>query len=136
MANKNIQQVEGIGPKYAEVLGNSGIATTDALLRAGATRAGRRQLASTVGLNESLILRWVNMCDLFRISGVGGQYAELLHAAGVDTVNELAARNPENLKEQLVRANTEKRLVRQTPSLRLVIGWVAQAKNLRPVITH
>ena len=136
MANKNIQQVEGIGPKYAEILGNGGITTTDELLKSGATRAARRRIASTVGLNESLILRWVNMCDLFRVSGVAGQYAELLHAAGVDTVSELATRNPENLKEQLVRANAEKRLVRQTPSLRLVTGWVAQAKNLRPVITH
>lgn len=135
MANKKIQQVEGIGPKYAEILRSGGINTTDELLKAGATRAGRQQIASRVG-NEALILKWVNMCDLFRISGVAGQYAELLNAADVDTVNELAHRNPENLRENLVRANAQRRLVRQTPSLRLVTGWVEQAKNLHPVITH
>ena len=136
MANKKIQQVEGIGPKYAEILSTDGVTTTDELLEAGATRAGRQQIASSVGLNEKLILRWVSMCDLFRIGGIAGQYAELLRTAGVDTVNELANRNPENLKEKLVQLNAEKRLVRQTPSLRLVTGWVEQAKNLRPVITH
>ena len=136
MANNKIQQVEGIGPKYAEVLRSGGITTTDELLKAGATRAGRQQVASRIGLNETLILKWVNICDLFRISGVAGQYAELLNAAGVDTVAELAHRSPENLKENLVQANAQKRLVRQTPSLRLVTGWVEQAKNLHPVITH
>jgi hypothetical protein len=60
----------------------------------------------------------------------------LLNAADVDTVNELAHRNPENLRENLVRANAQRHLVRQTPSLRLVAGWVEQAKNLHPVITH
>ena len=136
MANKKIQQVEGIGPKYAEVLRQDGITTTDELLKAGASRASRQKIASRVRLNETLILKWVNMCDLFRISGVAGQYAELLNAVGVDTVSELAHRNPEDLKESLVRANAQKRLVRQTPSLRLVTGWVEQAKNLHPVITH
>ena len=136
MANKKIQQVEGIGPKYAEVLRQDGITTTDELLKAGASRASRQKIASRVRLNETLILKWVNMCDLFRISGVAGQYAELLNAVGVDTVSELAHRNPENLKKSLVRANAQKRLVRQTPSLRLVTGWVEQAKNLHPVITH
>jgi len=51
-------------------------------------------------MNESQILEFVNMSDLLRISGVGGEYAELLERAGVDTVKELRTRNAGNLTER------------------------------------
>jgi len=38
----------------------------------------------------------VNHADLCRIDGVGSEYADLLEAAGVDTVPELAQRNAAN----------------------------------------
>jgi predicted flap endonuclease-1-like 5' DNA nuclease len=63
-----------------------------------------------------LILEWVNHVDLFRIKGVGEEYSDLLEEAGVDTVPELAQRNPENLYQKLVAVNQEKRLVRQLPN--------------------
>ncbi|MDH3514005.1 MAG: DUF4332 domain-containing protein, partial [Gammaproteobacteria bacterium] len=95
--SEKIQAIEGIGPHYAQILINAGIRTTRDLLEAGAAPGGRQQLAEKTGINEAMILKWVNMCDLFRIKGVGSQYAELLEAAGVDTVKELRNRNHENL---------------------------------------
>ena len=91
--SRSIQDVEGIGPKYAEILRQQGIDTTDKLLHVGGSRAGRVELAEKTSINESRILKWVNMCDLFRIKGVAGQFAELLEGAGVDTVKELRNRN-------------------------------------------
>ncbi len=91
--SRGVYMIEGIGPRYAQVLKNAGVATTDQLLQAGSTARGRAELASKTGLSVKLILKWVNMCDLFRVRGVASQYAELLEAAGVDTVKELRNRN-------------------------------------------
>lgn len=93
-------------------------------------------LAARCGINEKLILKWVNMCDLFRIKGVAGQYAELLEAAGVDTVRELRNRNPQNLVEKMREVNSEKRLVRQVPNLKSVESWVEQAGQLKPAVRY
>ena len=45
-------------------------------------------------LSDKQVLRFANMVDLYRIKGVGSEYAELLEAAGVDTVPALARRSP------------------------------------------
>lgn len=125
-----IKSIEGIGAGNAEKLQGEGITTTEKLLEKGATTAGRSQLAESTGISKKLILRWVNMADLFRIKGVGEEYADLLEAAGVDTVPELAQRNPANLLEKMTKANQEKKLVRALPSESVVEKWIKQAKEL------
>jgi len=74
--------------------------------------------------------------DLFRINGVAEEYADLLEEAGVDTVPELAQRNPANLYQKLVEVNEAKQLVRRLPTESQVAGWVAQAKELPRVINY
>jgi predicted flap endonuclease-1-like 5' DNA nuclease len=128
--------VEGIGEVYAQKLQEAGIATTDALLEQGATPKGRKKIAEKADISGKLILEWVNHVDLFRIKGVGEEYADLLEEAGVDTVPELAQRNPENLYQKMKAVNQEKKLVRQLPSLTQVESWVEQAKSLPRVITY
>ena len=136
MANKKIQEIEGIGPALGEKFEAAGVKDTDALLEKGCTPAGRKALAEGTGLSESRILTFVNMADLFRINGVAGEYAELLVAAGVDTVKELKTRNAANLAEKLAEVNTQKKLTRKVPSAKTVEGWVAQAAELPGVIEH
>ncbi|MGE0881857.1 MAG: DUF4332 domain-containing protein [Acidimicrobiia bacterium] len=131
-----IVDIEGIGPAYAEKLKAAGLMTTERLLTAGATKAGREKIAADTGISETLVLKWVNHADLFRIKGVAGQYAELLEAAGVDTVVELSNRVPANLQPKLVETNAAKKLVRQVPSLRQVETWVAEAKALGRRVEH
>lgn len=132
----NIQAIEGIGPKYAQVLKGAGIASTAQLLDQGSQPQGRRELAERLDISEKLILEWVNMSDLFRIKGVGGQYAELLEAAGVDTVKELRNRNAENLAAKMRELNDARRLVRQVPNLERVENWIEQAKQLEPAVFY
>jgi predicted flap endonuclease-1-like 5' DNA nuclease len=96
MANYKISDIEGIGPTYAEKLRNIKIQTVNALLEKGATRGGRKGIAETTGIDETLILKWVNAADLYRVKGVGSEYSQLLEKAGVDTVKELRNRNAEN----------------------------------------
>jgi predicted flap endonuclease-1-like 5' DNA nuclease len=131
-----IISIEGIGEVYAEKLKAAGIATTEALLEQGATRDGRAKLAETTGISGTLILRWVNHADLFRINGVEAQYAELLEAAGVDSVPELAQRVAANLAARLAEVNDQKKLVRKVPSETQVADWVAQAKAMPRAVHH
>jgi predicted flap endonuclease-1-like 5' DNA nuclease len=132
----SIVDVEGIGPTYAEKLKAGGIATTEALLQAGATAKGRETLAATTGISEKLVLGWVNKADLFRIKGVGEQYSDLLEAAGVDTVVELATRRADNLTKKMAEVNQQKELVRQLPTEAQVAGWIEAAKTLPRVMTY
>ncbi len=130
MANYKIEDVEGIGPTYGEKLREAGINDTDALLSACKTPAQRKDLAEKTGISDTHVLKWANMVDLYRISGVGSEFAELLEASGVDTVPELAQRNAENLAEKMVEVNDAKNLCRRTPSGADVEKWVAEAKTL------
>jgi len=131
-----IMDIEGIGPKYAEQLVETGIKTTDSLLDRCATPSGRKETSKSTGITEKMILRWVNMSDLFRIKGVGEEYSDLLEAAGVDTVPELAQRNAENLAAKMAEVNDEKKLVRQVPSAKTVSGWTEQAKTLPKMVKY
>lgn len=128
--------IEGIGPAYAEKLEAAGITSIAAFLEKGATPKGREELAAQTGISPTLILKWVNQADLMRVKGIGEEYAELLEKAGVDTVAELAQRNPDNLHARLVAVNEEKKLVRQLPTAKQVADWVEQAKQLPRVITY
>jgi predicted flap endonuclease-1-like 5' DNA nuclease len=131
-----LSKVEGIGEFYAQKLQAAGIATTQALLEKGASPQGRTEIAEKTGISEKLILEWVNHVDLFRIKGVGEEYSDLLEEAGVDTIPELAQRNPEHLHQKLVAVNQEKKLVRQLPTRSQVSDWIEQAKRLPRVITY
>jgi len=132
----DLVDIEGIGPAYAEKLGALGLKTTDDLLNAGAGPKGREDLAASTGINDKLILRWVNMADLFRIKGVGEEYSDLLEAAGVDTVPELAQRRPENLSQKMAEVNEQKQLVRRLPTEDQVASWIESAKTLPRVVTY
>ncbi|WP_417669361.1 DUF4332 domain-containing protein [Roseibium sp.] len=132
----SISEIEGIGPVYAEKLGNAGIKTTEAYLERAKDPKGRKALAEETGIEAGRILKWANMADLMRISGVGEEYSELLEAAGVDTVKELKHRNAANLAAKMAEVNEEKKLVRQVPSESQVTKWVEQAKELAPMMSY
>lgn len=136
MANYKIEEIEGIGSVTGEKLRNAGITNTDKLLANSKTKKQRQQLADTSGISEKQILKFANMADLFRINGVGQEFAELLEAAGVDTVPELAQRNAENLSAKMEEVNNEKKLTRRNPSLKEVEKWVDEAKNLPRVLEY
>ena len=132
----DLHEVEGIGPAYADTLAQAGIASVEDLLSKGASPQGREDIVEATGISPALLLGWINHADLFRIKGVGEEYSDLLEAAGVDTVPELAQRNPQNLYQKLTEVNAEKELVRRLPSQNQVKSWVAQAKELPRIITY
>ena len=135
MAYKIID-IEGVGDVYAQKLIEVGLEKVSDFLQRCANPKGRAEVAEQTGISDKLILRWTNHADLFRIKGVGPQFAELLEAAGVDTIKELRHRVPENLHPKLEETNAEKHLVRRVPALKEVIKMVAEAKELEPVVTY
>jgi predicted flap endonuclease-1-like 5' DNA nuclease len=131
-----LAEIEGIGPAYVAKLEGAGVSTVEDLLKQGANGQGREEIAANSGLSAALILEWVNHADLMRIKGVGSEYADLLEAAGVDTIPELAQRSPGNLAAKLEEVNAQKKLVRRVPTENEVSDWVQQAKALPRVVSH
>jgi predicted flap endonuclease-1-like 5' DNA nuclease len=134
--SEKVEFIEGIGAAYAAKLNQAGVMTVLDLLQRGATRKGRAELVESTGIDAGLILTWINHADLFRIKGVGKQFGELLEAAGVDTVVELAQRNPVNLFSKLAQVNGEKKLAGRSPRQDEVNSWVQQAKGLARVVEY
>ena len=132
----NVEKVEGIGSVYAKDLTKAGIHTTEDLLKEGTTPASRKEIEEVTGISHKLVLKWVNMADLFRIRGLSEEYSELLEEAGVDTVPELSQRNPEHLYQMLIEINEKKDLVRRLPAENEIQDWVEQAKILPRVIEY
>lgn len=128
--------IESIGDVYAEKLQQAGITSVETFLALGANKSGRKEIADNTGISEKLILNWINRADLARIKGIGTQYADLLECSGVDTVPELAQRNPENLHMKMAEANTYKKHVRAIPAFSSVQSWIQQAKSLPRVIEY
>ena len=132
----SLTKIEGIGVMFAQKLQEIGVTSTQKLLSFGASRQGRKKLADEVGISQQKVLDWVNLADLMRIKGVGEEYTDLLEETGVDTVPELAQRNPANLHQKIIEINEQKMLVRRVPSEAEVEVWVAQAKKLPRVINY
>jgi hypothetical protein len=131
-----IADLERIAPGVAATLKSIGIRTTGRLLEKAKDPKGRKLLAERTGIDEKCILRWANMADRMRIKGVGEEYAELLEAAGVDTVKELKYRNPRNLAKAMAEANVKRKLVQLLPSEKAVVRWIEHAKKLQLKITY
>jgi predicted flap endonuclease-1-like 5' DNA nuclease len=136
MATYKLSDIKGIGEATANVLAEHGLKTTEDYLAAAATKEGRADLVAKTGLDAGKVLRWTNMADLFRLKGVAEEYSNLLEKAGVDTVKELRNRVPANLHAKMEEVNDQIKLVERTPTLASVEAWVAQAKELDPVVTY
>lgn len=136
MANKKIDDVEGIGPVISTKLRAAGVPDTDTMLAQAKTPAQRKALAAKAELTPQQILKFANMVDLYRVNGIGSEYAELLEAAGVDTVPELARRRADNLTAAMAELNAKRPLVRRVPSEAEVTKWVEQAKDLPRMLAY
>lgn len=132
----SLEYVEGIGPVFGARLKEIGLVTCLDLLKSGATRKGREEIVEKSGISGTLVLKWINHVDLYRIKGVGSEYADLLEAAGVDTVVELGHRNAGHLFDKLNQVNSDRHLVRKMPTDAQVEDWVNQAKSLPRVVTY
>ena len=131
-----IIDIQGVGDVYAQKLIAAGINTVDDLLEKGKTAKGRKELEAATEISGKLILTWVNHADLFRIKGIGPQFSELLEAAGVDTVKELATRRADNLAAKLLEVSEQKHLTKVVPTEKMLQDMIHQAQDLPAVGTY
>jgi hypothetical protein len=136
MASYSIADMTAVGAFYATKLKAAGIRSTGKLLERARTPRGRKQLAEVSGIPETNILSWAKLADLMRVKGIAEDYAELLSAAGVDTVKELKRRNAANLAAQLIEVNTRKNLVSVVPTKKRLEGWIEEARMLEPMMMY
>ena len=125
-----ITDIPDIDDGVAAVLKTVGIRSTATLLEKTCTLKQRRDLAEKTGLDAKKLLCWANVADRMRVKGISKEYAELLGAAGVDTVKDLKVRNPANLAQAMATTNGKRKLVRLLPSERVVARWIENAKGL------
>ena len=131
----NITDIEGIGPKYGEALGKVGISTVEQLLEQCASEDAREKCAETTGLNAKSIERWVKMSDFFRLTGVGGNEAELLEVSGYNNMAELAGATAGDVLSKLQATNAEKSLAPSVPEESVIDSWISRAKSLPAKLT-
>jgi predicted RecB family nuclease len=131
-----ITDIDGIDGEAAAILKSVGIRSTERLLEAARTVRGRKMLAIKTGFDEKQLLCWANVADRMRVKGIRKEYAELLQAAGVDTVKELKYRNPANLANAMAEANKKRKMVRLLPSEKVVGTWIENAKKLQLKISY
>ncbi len=96
----------------------------------------RKVLAAKTNLTEQQLLAWANIADCMRIKGMGKAKAELLRAAGVNTVREFVQRNPERLALAMKEANDTRKLVRVLPSEKSVAQLIQHARKLPLKISY
>lgn len=125
-----ITDIGGIDGEAAKTLKSAGIRSTAKLLETARTVKGRKILAEKTGFAEKQLLCWANVADRMRIKGISREYAELLQAAGVDTVKELRYRSPANLAKAMAEANKKHKMVRLLPSEKVVCRWIENAQKL------
>ena len=132
--NYPVEEVEGIGKGYGKKIREMGITTTQELLEKCCQMDGRLQVAEKIGIEDFVVSKWTSMCDLMRISGIRGQFAELMVYAGIDSAQDLAKQNPERLHDILAKSNQEQERVETVPSTSKLEPMINQAKALQVVM--
>ena len=127
-----IDQVAGVGHRQATRLRKAGVRTSKGLIEQASTRRGRTELSRATGVSPRDLQTWVHHADLLRVRGVGAEYAELLVAAGVDTLRDLRRRNPTALLAKIIGLNGSSKVVERLPTETMVEGWIGVAGDLEP----
>ena len=130
----SISAIRAIGHRQATKLRKSRVRTTEALLQQASNRRGRAELSERTSIPSSDLLRWAHQADLMRINGIGSEYADLLAAAGVDTVKSLRRRNAANLMAMVTQVNAKRRAVQRLPTVEMVQGWIDEANELEQTV--
>ena len=132
----SISKLRGVSYEQQLKLNDQGIYSSDQLLQAARTSAGRQELAKHVNVDAEVILELAKRADLARVRGIGGVFADLLEYMGVETVGDLATHPPGELHAQMLETNGQSKLAGRLPTLGAVENWVSQATQLPNVLEY
>ncbi|UCE36038.1 MAG: DUF4332 domain-containing protein [Thermoplasmata archaeon] len=133
-----ILDMELFSTKEKMSLTSADIQTTADLLKRVLTPELREQLRKETGLKSQRINDLANYMDLMRITTVSEGFAVLLESVGVDSVPELAIRNPDNLFNNSITPYniTGKSIITVKPTIDDVRKWVIEAKTLPKMVEY
>ncbi len=131
-----IGKLRGLPSTVRTTLKSRRITTCEQLLRAAATAARRDQLVRTTGLDPEVVLTLVQRADMARVNGVGAMFGLMLEELGIHDVQTLAGQDPGELHAALRDYNRHERIARRSPTPEEVADWVAQARDLTPLVTY
>jgi hypothetical protein len=92
-----LRKFKEVNPEYVAQLEALGIKQAGQMLSLGQTPMMRTLIATMVEIPETAVVELVKLSDLSRLPGVKGTRARLYYAAGVDSVEKLAAYEPKEL---------------------------------------
>lgn len=125
-----IEDLEGIGKGFGSRLRALDIVTTHDLLETCATPQAQQSVARRMDLEDFVVRKWVCMADLMRVAGVTGNFAELLEACSIYSVQRLAEQEPGKLVSVMADVNEKENRSLTVPKPNIVAKWVEEAKTL------
>lgn len=129
-----LSELAGIEVETIAALKKAGITNVQQLLNAGNTRDARLSLAEATGIPYASIEELVKLADLCRISDIKGLRVRLLFDTGFDTLEKIAAQDPEEMRAQIIAINQREQIAARHPTLTETKFWVEQAQNLPKLI--
>lgn len=97
-----LKDFRGAKCEHVERLASAGIHNVAQMLEAGSTPKARQSLADRTSVPIDAVLELVKLSDLARIPGVKGIRARFYYDAGIETPEELARWDPEELRATMV----------------------------------
>ena len=95
----SLREIYGVQEEDVKRLESEGIFDTRSLLDCACTHELRVELSRRIGVPLKRIVELVKIGDLTRIVDIKGVRGRLLYSTGIDTVEKMAAQDPENLRE-------------------------------------
>lgn len=122
-----LREIVGLDAAAEDALHATGIRDTGALLTALAGEADIARVASLAGQTPAQAQRWADQAGLLRVSGVLGDDAHLLAAAGIATRERLAASAPADVHARMLATAAGLGIEDYALDPQVVAGWVAAA---------
>jgi predicted flap endonuclease-1-like 5' DNA nuclease len=131
-----LSDFRGVSSAHLAVMKSAGVVNTEQMLKAGKTPAERQQLAAKTGVPVEAILELVKLSDLARLAGVKGIRARLYYDAGIDTLDKMAAADPEDLLKVTQEFVSRTRFEGIPPLLKEVTSTIENAKRLSQLVDY
>ena len=132
----SLRKLRGVNLDYIDKLADVDIKNVDQMLAACTTSDDRKKMAKSTGIPQSAILELVKLSDLARIPGVKSVRARLYYDAGIDSVEKIAALEPDELREIVV-VYVEESGFDGIPTLPAeALFTVDKARQLTPIVEY
>ncbi|MHA2180150.1 MAG: DUF4332 domain-containing protein, partial [Promethearchaeota archaeon] len=115
-----------------KLLEKEGIKSVEELIPLSYTQV--RKLARKIGVSVKLLDTWQEHAELMSVEGINPDLANALNLIGIDSLKELAYRNPEStLKKLKILKKENPKLIAKLPTLTLIEDMIKKAKKIAEV---